>query len=138
MSLLVNSARLKEDITGNKYEIFLQEFPDAKAELEKLKTQPSCGQCEKEVIPKIFSDPKADQKLKLIYGDDVVIDKVIPPQPQYEQSVEVHRIPMPEYEEWFKETMKQNSEKVVRMVTTAYRSKDDTMIVSIVAMVKTN
>jgi len=117
--LIVNIQEIKKGILSNKFPQFLIEFPEAKAELEKFKAQPSCGACERNIIPKLFSNPKFDEKMKLIYGDDITIDKTLPPIPPPMNMIsKVFRIPLQEWETWFIDFNKPSPERQIRFMTT--------------------
>lgn len=123
--LTVNIQEIKKGILSEKFPQFLLEFPEVKAELEKYKSQPSCGMCERTVIPKLLANPQYDEKIKLIYGNDIIIDKTIPPPPSPMSLVsKVFRIPVQEWEQWFIEFAKPTPERQIRFMTTFLQNEE--------------
>jgi len=133
--MLVNLQTIKQGILSEKFPQFLIEFPEAKAELEKFKAQPSCGTCERTVIPKLYANPKFDEKIKLIYGNDITIDKTVPPTPPpMVMESRVFRIPLQEWEQWFIEANKPIAERQIRYMTTFLDGND--VVCSVLQLVR--
>jgi hypothetical protein len=114
----VNVQTIKQDIITTKYEIFLLEFPNLKLELETFKKSPNCGGCVQGLFSKLFSYPDFEQKMKLIYGDDVVVDKTLPKPPIIMLVNEVFKIPIEEYDSWMKSFV--DLRKNIKIFTTFY------------------
>ena len=133
--MVINLQTIKQGILSEKFPQFLIEFPEAKAELEKFKAQPSCGTCERTVIPKLYANPQYEEKIKLIYGADVTIDKTLPPTPPpMVMESKVYRIVLQEWEQWFIEANKPTPEKQIRYMTTFLDGNE--VVCSVVQLVR--
>lgn len=133
--MVINLQTIKQGILSDKFPQFLLEFPEAKVELEKFKAQPSCGTCERTVIPKLYANPQYEEKIKLIYGNDVTIDKTLPPTPPpMVMEAKVFRIPLQEWEQWFIEVNKPISERQIRTMTTFLDGNE--VVCSVVQLVR--
>lgn len=133
--LKVDYQEIKRGIVGDKFQLFLIEFPEAKTEIEKYRAQPSCGTCERTVLPKLFANPKYDEKIKLIYGPDITIDKTLPPMPPpYVIDNKVFKIPLKDWETWFLDFTKPNPDMQIRFMTTFL--VNDTVVCSAGLLVK--
>lgn len=147
MSEVVTYQTIKKDLQTVKSEIFIQEFPQVKDEINTFKAKPNCGACELNVLPKIFSDPKLEQKLKLIYGNDIQVDKTLPQQqqPQWHQSVEIFDFTaeefdqrMTEYLTNFDQTRSHITGKIIRQFNFAFNPTSNTYKVVSQVMKKTD
>ena len=133
--LTVNLQEIKKGIVGDKYNQFLTEFPEIKTELESFHTKPGCGSCERNIIPKLYADPNYDEKIKRIYGQDVVIDKTMAPQmPPPIPENKVFKIPRNEWESWFAE-INRNPIHQIRYMTTFI---EDGYVICSVSMLSRN
>ena len=132
--MVINLQTIKQGILSEKFPQFLIEFPEAKAELEKFKAQPSCGTCERTVIPKLYTNPQYEEKIKLIYGNDITIDKTLPPTPPpMKMESHVFRIPIAEWDEWFIKYTLPRPELQVRTMTTFLHNEEVVCSVSVLS-----
>lgn len=129
----INIQKLKTDILGNYKEIFKIEFSMLSAELDTFIKRPGCGGCIRGLFEKMFSDPKFEEKLKLIYGEDIEIDKTIPAEmPNFPQEIVVKDIPVDEWEGWFRENCKITPTRQIRLLTTFFNPIKNVVTVSMV------
>ena len=75
--VIINVERLKNDIPNEKYEQFLEQFPDLKDHIDQFKKKPTCGVCFKSAVGAIVTHPAFGRKMMNIYGDDASIDQGI-------------------------------------------------------------
>lgn len=114
--MVVNYQELKGAIIGNKYSIFMIEFAEVKTKIDNFIAQPSPAS-EKIAVVSIFDYPNSEEKLKLIYGNDAVIDKKIP-NFGYSMSNKIVRIPIAEWDNWFKENATITLDHQIRFMNT--------------------
>lgn len=126
MAITKNIEQLKIDILSEKYDIFVLEFPSAKAEFDRLKSSPGCGGCIRAAFAKMIIDPAFEAKLKLIYGDDVTVDKTMPAQHR-PTGTEVHNVPLAIFDSWIADFLSKNH---IRFMNTLYVS--DTKMVKVI------
>ena len=131
---VINVERLKNDIPNDKYEQFLEQFPDLKDHINQFKKKPTCGVCFKSAVGAIVTHPEFGKKMMEIYGKDAHIDQgiaklreqivpaqtslTIPPQPQQtETKMEVFSI-FPDDFKGFVEGFHKNH--IVRFMNTVF------------------
>jgi hypothetical protein len=135
----INYQKIANDISKGYDVIFNNEFPEAKETIEAIKKKPKCGGCLIKNIPVLFGQPNFEEKLKLIYGDDVEYDLAMPkesvhpnkPGP-YTQAAEILEFTEEEWKDWWEENMKTNIRTKFQHIATYYKPETKTVVVSIV------
>jgi hypothetical protein len=100
--MVVDFNKIKTDILGDKLDAYILLFPTLSEEIKNFKAKPTCGTCERNIIPKIFADPEVDGKIKVIYGPDTTLNKTLPPSPppQGPMTVINTTVPLVDYDAW--------------------------------------
>jgi hypothetical protein len=132
---IINYEVIKRDLIGPKKDIYLVEFSDLSTEAQKLIKQPDCSICIKGFFSKLFSLADLEDRMKIIYGDDITIEKTITPKQNLIQKVEVENIPLNEWEGWFKEHADLSNKNQIRIMTTFFNPTNGCVTVSYVANV---
>jgi hypothetical protein len=115
--MLVNFQQIKTDILGTKTDAYLLLFPTLAEQIKTFKAKPTCGACEKNIIEPLFTDPQCDEKLKVIYGNDITVDKNMPkPPPPMPTQLINESVPIDLYDEW----SRNNLDAYVRFLNTVY------------------
>ena len=158
--------QIKEDILGEKKDIFNVEFPgmsDTK-EYKHFTNDSKCGTCTKNFFNKFFRLPGVDEKLKNIYGEgagidknvagiirDVVSDQTIPSKEEGEptpepgihppyhhphEELKVHRVPVDVWDDWYENNCATTASSRVVSMNTFFNPLDNTVVVSLTRLVK--
>jgi len=137
MPQLVNAEFIRDTIKEKK-DIFLAEFPDLEKEINDLAKAPKCSSCVTKFFTKLFVAEGIDDKLKLIYGNDIEINKalVVDKTASMIQVTEVEHIPVNEWDNWYKKKAKVSPEYQIRSMNTFYNPTNGCVTVSYVAFIK--
>ena len=135
--MIVNAEKIRQDIVGGvKTAIFIEEFPNLRAEIIELKGNPNCASCITKTITPMLSDPAVKEKLSLIYGKDIQIDSTKPVPVRWKQTTEVRRVVSDLWPAEFDKLMIPSQDKQFRFMTTHYDSDTKEVVASIMWMEK--
>jgi hypothetical protein len=134
---IVNYRKIALDISEGYDVVFNNEFPEAKDVIEKLRKKPKCGTCLMANIPSLFNQPEFEEKIKLIYGDDVEYDLTPPSKSSkthegFNQNVELLEFTEKEWKEWWTGNMNDRVTKKFQHIATYYKPETKTVVASIV------
>ena len=129
----INFDVIKKDLTSDKKDIFYLEFPDLKKVLDDVVAKPTCGICINALSTSLFAHPQIDEKLKIIYGNDIAIDKKVSTPTNgrtTEQVTDIQHIDLNDWEEWFKVNSISDASRQIRLITTFYNPASNKITVS--------
>jgi len=129
MATVVDYQKIKQDMLNEYQDLYLIEFPEVKAEIEEVRKSPKCSICDNKFTTKFFNIKNVTDKLKLIYGKDITIDKRILGQ-KVEQEIKTEKIPEDEWETWFANKAELSSGKNIRLMTTFFNPLTNMVTVS--------
>jgi hypothetical protein len=133
----LNATIIRKDFLGSKRRLFENAFPELKAEGEQLVKKPSCSTCIRGYFTKLFELTDVIERLTKIYGEQVELNKEIKmDSPKMKQVSEVHRVPIDEWEEWFKKNTTSSPNRQIRLFSNFYDSDKKEVVVSMVVLVQ--
>ena len=137
MSIIVDYKKIVADISKNPklYEVYMQEFPEFKDQINEIKKKPDCEGCLMKNLPPFLAHKDAASRLALIYGSDAQINLSPPKPPAFMPTYEVKEVPYTEYAEWFEENMRITPERRVQFYN-AFAMGDKVIVSMIVLQVK--
>jgi len=105
MPVTITYQTLSEDLkTNNK---FFDTYPDLVNEINQYRKSPNCGSC-RNIVNKVLSGDI--EKLKKVYGNDIVVNQTMPPNPPARHPFPVlKKMTLEEYEKY----MNDNSQRPV-------------------------
>jgi hypothetical protein len=130
----LNILKLKDDIVGDRSEMFLTEFPEAKVTILDLKSRPNCAICIRNAVMALMDNEKYQEKLELIYGEVVELEQdmlKLKEKGELElKRVDVFRCRVTDWEEIATDYMKRNGSRV-EYITTAYDPTNEEIIATV-------
>lgn len=117
-----NFIEIKKDVTGEYNKAYLEVFPEAKEEIDKLAKSPNCSICINGFIKKTSQMQDFNKRLELIYKKPVTADM------RFNQKRRVkytEKVNFSDWEKWFSE----KSDQRIQIIT-AFVNNDDQVFVS--------
>jgi len=125
---------IKDDIVGEKFSKFVNEFPDLMGFFKALKQKPTCDGCIQKAFTQLSKQPDLEKKLRKIYGmvtpiDDEVFNyhKNIPTISS--SQTEAFLVKKDDYPAMIEQFCQ---DKIVRLINTIYIFEKDEIMVTIV------
>ena len=128
---IINYNTIINDICGEKYFLYVREFPKLFTALEDVNLEPTKVKSLL-TLEKLKKYPNVTTRLKKIYGRDIIIKLDTPKAEKIKKVAEVIHIDEHEYENWFKEFMNPSSHKIVTLYSYCFNEIKKQYIVSVV------
>ena len=130
--MIITYDRIVEDLTTDKYHLFVHNFPNVEPLLNAIRVNPEDILIINRGMTALKKQVNLTRNLKKIYGDDSEFVLEYPKSAKISEIAEVFRIKDADYDEWFKGFTLERGKRRIKLFNTCYNSNKDEYVVSIV------